>query len=76
MAIVDPLHVHATNDNNLSVACKRPVSSREGPVAFMTRVDVETILRKEKEKGFTSTIGLDLKIPYPVEITEKHYQVG
>lgn len=42
----------------------------------MTRFEVEAMLWREKEKAFISSICLDLKPPYAVEIVAKSYPVG
>lgn len=44
--------------------------------AFMTRAEVEEILRKRREKPSNSIIGIDPKPPYPTEIAIKSYPAG
>lgn len=41
----------------------------------MTRSKIKSSLKKEKEKASTSMIGLDLNLPYPLEITMKRYPI-
>lgn len=42
----------------------------------MTRDEDEALLKKEKEKDFASTLGLDLKLLCPLDVTVKPYSVG
>lgn len=63
----------ATDATDLPVAGRQPVGVTEEPVAFMTRAEVNTILRKGKGKAFTSIIALDLKLSYPTKIVTKLY---
>lgn len=51
------------------------ITSKE-PSAFMIRIEVETMLKKEKEKTFASTFDLDLKAPYPLEVAAKFCPSG
>lgn len=37
---------------------------------FMTKSEVEVMLMREKEKAYVSSIGLDLKPPYVVEVCQ------
>lgn len=64
-----------TNTGNLSTVAKRPVSTMEKPTAFMTRLKVEALLKKEKEKAYVSMISLDLNPLYSVKIVMKSYLV-
>lgn len=51
MVIGDPAKgVTPTNVDNLSATGRRRVSLTEGPTVFVTRSDMEAMLRKEKEK--------------------------
>lgn len=61
----------ATNADNLSATGRRSTSTEEELVAFITRLEFEAMLKKEKEKASTSLIGLGLKPLYPVEIASK-----
>lgn len=56
----------------LSITVMGPVSSTEEPLVCMTRSDVEPILRKKKEKIFVSSIFIDLKHPYSVDLQLSH----
>lgn len=49
------------NANNPSSDGSGPVNTNEEPDVLMTRSEIETILRPEKEKDFVSSIFLDLK---------------
>lgn len=51
------------------------IASKE-PSAFMIRIEVKTLLNKEKEKTFASTFGLGLKAPYPLEVEAKFCPSG
>lgn len=59
-------------DNNF-VAGRRPGSTKEEPIAFMTRPKVEVMLKKWQEKASASLINLDLKHPNPAKIVAKPY---
>lgn len=41
----------------------------------MTKSEVKTMLKKEKEKASTSIISLNLKPPYPTGIATKPYPI-
>lgn len=47
----------------------------EDPPIVMTRLEVKAMLRRKKEKAFTSSICLDLKPPYVAEVAAKPYPV-
>lgn len=65
----------ATNADNLSAAGRQAVTLAEGPVAFMIRLEVRAILRKEKQKAFMASICFDLKRLYAIEVVAKSYLV-
>lgn len=75
--IDDPLQgaMLATNIGNNSVISRQQTSTPEEP-AFMTRVEVEVMLKKEQEKASASTISLALKPPCLVEVVAKPYPTG
>lgn len=52
------------NTKNLSADSRQPVNGTVEPIVFMIRSDVQTMLRREKEKASVSSIYLDLKPPY------------
>lgn len=66
----------ATNADNLFAIGTWLASTTEESVAFMTRFQVEVVLKKRKEKASGSMIELDLKPPYPSIIEMKPYQLG
>lgn len=55
--------VTLTNADNLSTT-RQPASLAEEPIVFMTRVEVDAILRGEKEKASSTATCLNLKPPY------------
>lgn len=59
---------------NLSVAGRRPASTVEELVDFMTGSEVEAI--KEKKMASTSISCLNMKPPNPVEVAAKPYLCG
>lgn len=61
---------------SLSTASIRPASMAKEPTLFMTRAKVEPMPRREKERASISSIYLDLKPLYDVEVTMKPYRVG
>lgn len=64
------------NADNIFAASRQPATSTEEPTVFMTRSEVEVILRREKKKGPISLIFLVLKRPYAVKVAAKPYSVG
>lgn len=67
--------VTLVNTDNLSAA-RRPTNLAEELTVFMTRVEVETVLRREKEKASSTTAYLNLKPSSPAEIVAKPYRLG
>lgn len=61
--------------NALFIA-RRPASLVEEPTVFKTRAEVESMLKKEKEKASVTSACIDLNPPYPVEIAAKPYPSG
>lgn len=72
-SVIDDLvqGVTPANINNLFITARQLVSAIEEPVAFMTRSEIEAILRREKEKASVSSICLDVKPSYAVEFASK-----
>lgn len=63
------------NVDNLFVIGRRPISATEEPT-FMTRFQVEVMLKREKEKAIVSLIYLDLQPPNAAVVAMKLYPVG
>lgn len=63
-----------TNADKLYVVGGR--LEHEEPIVFVTWVEVETLLKKVKEKASTTIIGIDIKSLYPFETIRKLYTVG
>lgn len=75
--IDDPLQgaMLATNiENNSAISRQQTSTSEDQP--SITRGEVEVMLKKEQEKASASTISLDLKPPYLVEVGAKPYPTG
>lgn len=68
--------VTPANADNLLAASRRPLSANEEPMVFMTRSEVEAMLRREKEKAPVSSIRLNLNSPFAAEVVVKMYPVG
>lgn len=63
--------VTLANADNHSVAGRRLASAVEEPTIFMIILEIETVLRREKEKASISLICMDLKPPYSVEVVSR-----
>lgn len=48
----------------------------EEPTIFMNHLEVEAILRSEKEKASVSSICLNLKVPYSADVAAMPYLTG
>lgn len=66
----------ATNTYNLSVAGRLLASATEELVAFMTRSEVEAMLKNENDKASLYMIFLDLKQSYYAKVAAKSYPLG
>lgn len=65
-------YVGVTHDNADNLfAARRPTCVAHEPTVFMTKAEVEAMLKKEKEKATASFI--DLKPPYFAEVIVKRY---
>lgn len=64
------------NADNLSTTGRQPASAVEERTVFMTRLEVETMLGREKEKASVSSTCLNLKPPYVAEVVMEPYSVG
>lgn len=63
----DQWAVHETipvNANNSSAASRRPASPIEDPIAFMTILDVQAMLRIKKELALSSVSGTEAFLGY------------
>lgn len=58
-----------TNSDNIFTTGRRPTSITDKSVAFMTKLEVEAMLKKQRASA--SMIGLDLKLPYQAEVAGK-----
>lgn len=56
--------IPVTNADSLFAAVRRPVSAAKDSMVFMTKSDVEVMLREDLRKAFLSSICLDPKPPY------------
>lgn len=74
--IDDPIQgVTHANFGNLFATGRRPLSAIYEPMVFITRFEVEAMLRREKEQASISSIRLDLKPPYDTKISAKLYRM-
>lgn len=64
------------NADSLSLTSRRQVSAGEEATVFMTRSKVEDMLNRKKEKAYVSSICLDLKPLYAVNVSSQAYLVG
>lgn len=65
--------VTPTNADNPFAASRLPIKPIEEPIVFITRYEVEAMLKGEKEKASILSICLDLKPTYTVEVAVKLY---
>lgn len=65
--------MRVANDNNHSFIEMQSSAMLEEAASFMTRTEVEAMLKKEKEKASASTVDLVLKPHYRVVIEAKPY---
>lgn len=65
----------AIDANNLSGVDTQPTSMTEESTAFMTRSEVEAMLKMKKEKACASVNNVDMMPPYPIQILKKLYSI-
>lgn len=63
------------NTDNLSVS-RRRASIAEEYTVFVTKADVEALVRREKERNSSAGTYLSLRPLYPASIAAKPYPVG
>lgn len=51
------------------------MNATEEPITFMTTSEVETTLRREKEKAYVSLVSLDFELSYSSKVDVKTYLV-
>lgn len=58
------------NDENLSAA-RRPASLSEEPAVFLTKIEIQAIIKQGRERASTASASLDLKPHYPNKVAAK-----
>lgn len=73
LVINDPVQgvTPSINVDNLSAVGRRPINTSEELMVFMTKFEIESVLKKEKEKASVSSICLDLKHQYALDVAKK-----
>lgn len=64
------------NVDNISAASRRPASATKKLTIFVIRSKVKEMLKGEKEKAYVSSIFVDLKPLYAIEVATKPFLVG
>lgn len=63
------------NIDNLSAA-RSPASMAKEPTIFVTWVEIEALVRRDREKTSLAVACLSLRPPHPVSITANHILLG